>query len=172
VEIFIHSFKRVNPARTSRRWRDMYHHPVINLKNKELSRDIIHGSFLNWIVVAFLVTFYQFFCVSVGWGECILIQILCMCIFSLAIISTSLISIIATQVFRFPLNSLLTIIFPGFYQRHKLGCVKRKSPREKKERLKNNFNRTGGTPILYFLVRFDRRHTRVVSYLLWYKCQK
>jgi hypothetical protein len=23
-----------------------------------------------------------------------------------------------------------------------------------------------------FLVRFDRRHTRVVSYLLWYKCQK
>jgi hypothetical protein len=32
VEIFILSFKRVNPARTSRRWRDMYHHPVINFK--------------------------------------------------------------------------------------------------------------------------------------------
>lgn len=150
--------------------------PSNTFKNKELSRDIIHGSFLNWIDVAFLVTFYQFFCVSVGWGECILIQILCMCIYfiQLAIISTSLISIIATQVFRFPLNSLLTLFFLFFLVSidDTNWDVWRESPREKKERLKNNFNRTGGTPILYFLVRFDRRHTRVVSYLLWYKCQK
>jgi hypothetical protein len=150
----------------------MYHHPVINLKNKELSRDIIHGSFLNWIVVAFLVTFYQFFCVSVGCGG----------------------------VHSNP-NIMYVYFFPGYYfdQPHfhhchpslpvpseffvdyyfswflsttQTGMCEEKVPERKKERLKNNFNRTGGTPILYFLVRFDRRHTRVVSYLLWYKCQK